>query len=98
MRPHGRSTQPANETLLMQGWFSGSVSRKVTKWAHHGPQTRLHAWDSWRGPPPGWMVLKNGQLNSPRCFQFIYVRAANAYAEKLHFSYFISNCEQMLCH
>lgn len=41
MRPHGRSTRPADETLLMQGWFSGSASRRVTKRAHHGPPNPL---------------------------------------------------------
>lgn len=36
--------------------------------------------------------------NSTHYFQFIDVRAANVYAKKLHFSSFVSNCEQMLFH
>lgn len=52
--------------------------------------------------PPGGLDslqgLRNGLLNSGHYFQFIYIRAANVYAEKIHFSYFISNCEQMLPH
>lgn len=39
--------------------------------------------------PPTLNMLKNGLLNSRHYFQFIYIRAANVYAEKIHFSCFI---------
>lgn len=48
--------------------------------------------------PPVLNRVKNGLLNSRHDFQFIYIRAANVYAEKIHFFHFISNCEQMLFH
>lgn len=46
--------------------------------------------------PPALPPLKNGLLNSGRCVRLTHGRAANVYAEKIHFSCFVSNGEQML--